>query len=397
MRPTPFHSRTSKLVESYSWQEWSGYITPNSYELDHIHEYLAIRTACGLYDISPLYKYHIHGPDAERLLNRVVTQDVRRYAVGRVMYTPWCDDEGYIVDDGTVAHIDDDFYRLTAADPTLAWLEDNASGLDVCVEDVTDSLAALALQGPTARKILKRLTRADLDNLRYFGLTHSRLDGIATTITRTGYTGDLGYELWVDPGDAEALWDALMDAGEAFRLRPFGNVALDMARIEAGLLLIDVDFHSSQRVMFDIQKSTPLELGLGWTVKMDKPFFVGQEALRKERTRGSEWNTVGLEIDVTELEQVYARYDMPLYLPYQSWNEAVPVYAEGRPSHQIGKATSGAWSPVLKKYIALARLRARYAKIGSAVAMEVTVEAHRHQALARVVETPFFDPPRKRN
>jgi aminomethyltransferase len=366
------------------------------YELDHIHEYLAIRTACGLYDISPLYKYHVHGPDALRLLNRVVTQDVRRYGVGRVMYTPWCDDEGYVIDDGTVAHLEENFFRLTAADPTLGWLEDNAVGLDVSVEDVTDALAGLALQGPMAREILNELADSHLNGLGYFRLTHIHLGEIPVTITRTGYTGDLGYEIWVDPAWAEALWDGLTEVGDAYRLRPFGHMALDMARIEAGLLLIDVDFHSSRRVMFDIQKSTPYELGLGWTVKLDQPFFVGHSALRREKARGSHWLTVGLEIDLKSLEAVYADYGMPLQLPYGSWNEAVPVYAKGRPSAQVGKATSGTWSPVLKKYIALARLRPAYAKTGNEIEIEVTVEAQRRLARARVVPTPFFDPPRKR-
>lgn len=396
MRPTPFHSRTAALCESYSWQEWSGYVTPNMYELDHIHEYLAIRTACGLYDISPLYKYHIHGPDALRLLNRVVTQDVRRYGVGRVMYTPWCDDEGYVIDDGTVAHLEENLFRLTAADPTLGWLQDNTVGLNVRVEDVSEALAGLAIQGPMARDILNQLTDDDLDGLGYFRLTKMRLRDVPVTLTRTGYTGDLGYELWVAPAQAEALWDALMEAGDAYRLRPFGHLALDMARIEAGLLLIEVDFYSSRRVMFDVQKSTPYELGLDWTVKVDKPFFVGQRALRQEKARGSEWVTMGLEIDLQSLEAIFADYGMPLQLPYQSWNEAVPVYAPDRATAQIGKATSGTWSPVLKKYIALARLKPSYRKPGSEVDIEVTVEAQRRLARARVVQTPFFDPPRKR-
>ncbi len=392
-RTTAFYSRTSTLCESHSWQEWSGYLSANMYELEHTHEYFALRAAAGLLDVSPLYKYHIHGPDAFKLVNRVVTRNVAKCRVGQVMYTPWCDEEGKIVDDGTLARLDDNFFRLTAAIPTSHWLSDNAVGLDVTIEDVTDSLAALALQGPTSRDILNSISDVDLTGLKFFRLTKTNLKGIPVTITRTGYTGDLGYEIWADPNHAEMLWDTMIEAGTPYRMKPVGNYALDMARIEAGLLLIDVDFHSSKHVMFKIQKSTPYELGLGWTVHLDKPYFVGQEALRAEKARGPAWATVGLDIDLPSLERIFQSFGMPMVLPVETWFDPVPVYSNGQ---QIGKATCGMWSPVLKKYIALARIKPRYAKPGTQVNMEVTVEAHRHQAGATVAKTPFYDPPRKR-
>ena len=392
-RRTPFYTRTSALCESQSWQEWAGFLSANTYELEHNHEYYAIRTAAALLDISPLYKYHIHGRDAFKLINRMVTRDVARCAVGQVMYTPWCDDEGKIIDDGTLSRLEENFFRLTAADPTYHWLRENAVGLQVQIEDVTEGLGALALQGPTSRDILAQLSDVDLTQLKFFRLTKAKIDGIPTTISRTGYTGDLGYEIWVEPPHAERLWDTLMAAGQAYRLRAVGNIALDMARIEAGLLLINVDFVSAKHTMFEIQKSTPLELGLDWTVHLDKPYFVGQAALKAEKARGPAWVTVGLEVNLDSLEAVYRAFGMPLYLPSGSWNEAVPVYAGGR---QIGKATSGTWSSILKKYITLVRLKPQYAKLGTRVAVEVTVEAHRRQAEAVVVETPFFDPERKR-
>jgi aminomethyltransferase len=394
MKPTPFYPRTSQLCDSHSWAEWSGWLSANTYDVDHTHEYVAIRTSCAVFDASPLYKYHIHGTDALRLMNRVVTQDVSRYAVGRVMYTPWCDDEGKIIDDGTLARLGEQFFRLTAADPTLYWLEDNAVGLDVIIEDVTESLAALALQGPYSRDLLKTLSDADFDHLGYFCIFNTELAGIPVAVSRTGYTGDLGYEIWVEPDQAIPLWDLLFDAGEAYRLRPFGETALDMARIEAGLLLTEVDFHSSNKVLHDFEKSSPLELGLGWTVKLNKEFFVGQKALKREKATGSAWATTGLDLDLKSLEAVFAEFGMPLYLPYESWSEAVPVYSGGR---QIGKATSGTWSPMLKKYIAIARLKPRYAGPGTRVEMEVTIDAQRKQAKATVVKMPFYDPPRKRN
>jgi aminomethyltransferase len=392
-RQTPFYSRTSALCESQSWQEWAGFLSANTYELEHNHEYYAIRTAAALLDISPLYKYHIYGRDALKLVNRVVTRDVARCAVGQVIYTPWCDETGKIIDDGTLSRLEENFFRLTAADPTYHWLRDNAVGLDLQIEDVTEGLGALALQGPTSRDILAQLTDVDLSQLKFFRLVQANIGGIPATISRTGYTGDLGYEIWVEPPQAEQVWDRLMEAGQAYRLRAVGNVALDMARIEAGLLLINVDFTSAKQTMFEIQKSTPFELGLGWTVHLDNPYFVGQAALRAEKARGPAWATVGLEINLKGLEGVYREFGMPLHLPGHSWNEAVPVYTGGR---QIGKATSGTWSSILKKYIALARLKPQYAQSGTRVAMEVTVEAHRRQAEVVVVELPFFELERKK-
>lgn len=392
MKPTPFHPRTSELIDSYDWNEWSGWLSANVYDLDHTHEYLAIRTSCGVFDTSPLYKYQIHGPDALKLMNRVVTQDVSRYGVGESMYTPWCDDNGKIIDDGIVARIDEQLFRMTAAEPTLHWLEDNAVNLNVTIEDITEAYAIMAIQGPYTRDVLMRLTKKDMASLKYFSLMENEVAGIPITLSRTGYTGDLGYELWVEPDKAVALWDAVFEVGEDYRIRPFGDYALDMARIEAGMLLADVDFNSSKKVMYEHEKTTPLELGLGWTVKLKKNYFVGQKALIEDKKKGLEWRTIGLEIDLKSIEAIYAKFGMPLYLPYQSWTDAVPVYSSGR---QIGKATSGTWSPMLKKYIAIARIKPKYASIGNQVEMEITVNAERHNARAKVVKTPFFNPARK--
>lgn len=394
MKPTPFHPRTSELLESYDWGEWAGWLSANVYGLDHTHEYLAIRTSCGVFDTSPLYKYQIQGPDALRLMNRVVTQDVSRYGVGKSMYTPWCDDKGKIIDDGIVARIDEQTFRMTAAEPTLFWLEDNAMNLNVTIEDITESYGIMAIQGPCSLEVIRRLTQANVNGLRYFSLMDIKLAGISVTLSRTGYTGDLGYELWVEPDSAVALWDAVFEVGEDYRIRPFGDYALDIARIEAGMLLAGVDFHSSKGAMYDHEKSSPLELGLGWTVELKKDYFVGQSALIEELERGLSSNTVGLEIDLQSLEAIYGRYGMPLYLPNRSWKEAVPVYSGGK---QIGKATSGTWSPMLKKYIAIARITPEYASVGNLVEMEVTVDAVRHKARAQVVKTPFYNPPRKTN
>lgn len=392
-RVTPFYSRTSALCESHSWQEWSGFLSANMYELHHLREYYAIRTAAALIDISPLYKYHIRGRDAVKLLNRTVTRDVAKCSIGQILYTPWCDEHGKIIDDGAVARLDESFFRLTAADPTLRWLQDNGLGLEVGIDDVTEAIAALALQGPLSRTILQRLTEADLNQLQYFHLVRAEVAGAAAVISRTGYTGDLGYELWFAPVDAERVWDAIMETGHPYKLRAAGQLALDMARIEAGLLLVAVDFISAKKTLFEIQKSTPYELGLGWTVKLDKGNFVGREALVRERQHGRAWATVGLEIGWDSLEQLYHSFDMPIHLPDSAWSTSVPVYAGGQ---QIGKATSGTWSPLLKKYLVLARVESRYSKLGTSMTMEVTIEAHRKQAAATIVPLPFFNPDRKR-
>ena len=395
-KPTPFHSRTAELVESYDWQIWSGYLSANAYELEHTHEYNAVRTSAGVFDISPLYKYYVDGPHASALLDRILTRDMSKLRVGQVAYTTWCDDDGKIIDDGTVARLDETLYRLTAADPTQGWLEDNAAGLDVHIEDVTERFGGVSVQGPTSRAILQQLVKEDLSALKYFRLIQTEIAGVPVVLSRTGYTGDLGYEVFVERHNALAVWDKLMDAGEPYNLRPMGNLALDMTRIEAGLLLTDVDFISSKKTMFDVQKSTPLELGLGWTVKLDKPYFVGQAALKKEQARGSREVTVGLELDIPALEGLYARFGMPLHLPYSSETGSVPVYADARRQKRTGKSTSRTWSPILKKYVAIARVEPRYAALGARVFVEVTIEAHRLAVPANVVEMPFFNPERKR-
>ncbi len=394
LRGTPFHSRTGKLCQSQNWRRWSGYVVAGSYELTHEREYHAIRSAAALIDISPLFKYLIQGRDASRLLDRVVTRNVSKCVVNQVMYTPWCDEAGKVMDDGTLSRLSEDTFRLTAAEPNLRWLSDNAVGLAVTIDDVSDSTGALALQGPTSREILGSISDADLDHLRFFRLTPARLSGIPVTISRTGYTGDLGYEIWVEAEHAEPLWDALVEAGSPYGLTPAGMLALDAARIEAGLLLIDVDYVPAHRALIEARKSSPFELGLGWTVKLEKDHFVGRRALLQEQRRDPAWQLRGLEIQWEALEEVYGEVGLPPQLPTVAWRTSVPVYSNGE---QIGYATSGCWSPTLQKYIALAHLRSRYAPLDTEVAMEVTVEHRRKHAAARVVETPFFNPDRKRS
>jgi aminomethyltransferase len=393
LKVTPFHPRTSALCVSHAWRRWAGHIAASSYELLHEREYHAIRSSAALLDVSPLHKYLVSGPDAARLLDRVVTRDVVKMKVGQVGYTPWCDSAGKVMDDGTISRLGEHVFRMTSADPNLRWLTENAVGLDVAITDVSDSTAALALQGPSSRAILETATEQRLSGLKYFRLTQATIRGVPVTITRTGYTGDLGYEIWVDADKALPLWDALVEVGTAYGITPTGLLALDMARIEAGLILIDVDYVSARRALIEGQKSSPFEVNLAWTVSLEKEFFVGREALAAESARGPEWQLVGIEVEWDSLEQLYADVGLPPRLPGAAWRTSVPIYVDGK---QVGYATSGSWSPLLKKYIALAHVRAKYAKPGTRVAMEITVEHHRRQAAAHVAPLPFFNPERKR-
>ena len=391
LKKTPFHERTAALCESHSWRRWAGYVVASSYELSHEREYHCIRAAAALFDISPLYKYSIRGSDAARLLDRVTTRDVSRSQVGQVLYTGWCDGAGKLLDDGTVARLAEDAFLMTAADPNLRWLQDNALGLEVEVEDVSESVGALSLQGPQSRQILEAL--GELPSLKYFRRAETKLRGIPVTVSRTGYTGDLGYEIWVRRDNALALWDALMDAGRDHGIMPAGMLALDMARIEAGLMLLDVDYVSARKALIASQTSSPYEMDLAWTVDLSKPNFVGKRSLEEEARRGPQWRFAGIEVDWDSLERLYAEAGLATRVPQAAWRTSVSLYAAGE---QVGYATSGAWSPILKKYIALAHLRAEWAAPGTTLEMEITVEHRRLRAAARVVRKPFFDPERKR-
>jgi aminomethyltransferase len=391
LKTTPFHERTAALCVSHAWRRWAGHIVASSYELTHEREYHAIRAAAALFDVSPLYKYMIRGRDAARFLDRVVTRDVMRAQVGQVLYTPWCDAAGKVIDDGTVARLDETVFRMTAAEPNLRWLEANALGLQVSIEDVSGSMAAVSLQGPNSRSILEAM--GELPALKYFRLAETRLRGIPVSVSRTGYTGDLGYEIWVPAGQALALWDALMEAGTPYGLQPAGMLALDVARIEAGLMLIEVDYVPARKALIESQTSSPYELDLGWTVNLDKERFVGKRALAAEKERGPQWQFVGIEVGWEDLERLYSEVGLATELPQQAWRMSVPIYSG---AEQKGYATSGGWSPLLKRYIALAHLRTPWAKPGTPLDIEMTVEHRRRRAAARVVKKPFFDPERKR-
>ena len=392
--PTPLHSRTSELCRSLRFKDWSGYYAVCAYDVYAEREYFALRHAAGLIDVSPLYKYDVLGPDAEAFVSRLAVRDAARLKVNQVAYCCWCDDAGKVVDDGTVARFAADRFRLTTNQPFVSWLSRHRRGYDVTVRDVSDKLATLALQGPSAREILKQVTDVDVDSMRFFWMDQGALDGAEVVISRTGYTGDLGFEIWADSPDALRVWDAVMDAGRRYGLAPAGLDAMDITRIEAGFILAGVDYYHAPLCLIEKRKSTPYELGLGWMVKLDRAPFVGQAALCDEAERGPARVLVGLELDWDEYAALFAAHRLPPELCAAAWRTPVPVYASrGR---QVGYATSGAWSATLKKNLALATVRSEYAALGTTLRFEVTVEYERKTVQATVVSKPFFDPERKK-
>jgi aminomethyltransferase len=393
LKTTPFHARTAPLVLGQTWRRWAGYAVASTYDWLHDREYAAIRNAAALLDVSPLYKYHVTGPDAGRLLDRMVTRNVAKLKVGQVMYTGWCDAHGKMMDDGTISRLGDQQYRLTSADPSFRWLHQNGFGLNVRIQDVSEIVGALALQGPLARAVLTNALDVPIEDLKYFRVAPARIAAVDVEISRTGYTGDLGYEIWVPASDAIHVWDALIRAGTPYGITPAGIWALDVARIEAGLVMADVDYTGAHHAAIESQKSSPFELSLDWSVHLDKGPFNGRQALVEEHKRGVAWRFVGIEVDWDSFEALFLKVGLSPALPMVAWRSSVPIYRSGK---QIGYASSGCWSPLLKKYIALAHLEAPHFEPDTAVEIEVTVEHQRKRAGAHVRKLPFFDPDRKK-
>ncbi len=398
---TAFHPRTAPLNRKQQWREWSGYFASSVYADAHDIEYNAIREAAALIDVSPLYKYRITGLGAEALLDRVITRDATRIAVGQVVYTPWCDEHGKVIDDGTVHRLAASEFRLTAADPQYRWLSLNAAGLDVTIDDVSAAIAAVALQGPLSRDVLEAATGESFADLRYFRRRPAKISkgrgAIAIDVSRTGYTGDLGYEVWVAAERAADAWDALMAAGQGHAIRPAGMLALDVVRLEAGLILLEVDYTSARHAMNPDQNYSPSEIGLGRLVDLDKTGdFVGRRALAAEHAAGGPARRlVGLVLDWYGIEGLFSAQGLPPAISPVVDRSPVPVFAEGR--GQIGRVTSHGWSPILKQMLALASVPAAYERPGTTVEVEWSVEGRRSRVKARVTELPFLDLPRKRS
>ena len=391
---TAFHPRTSPLNRKLQWREWSGYYASSVYADAHDIEYNAIREAAALIDVSPLYKYIVSGPGALRLVDRVITRDATKLAVGGVLYSAWCDEHGKVVDDGTIHRLDEGRFRWTAADPQLRWLRQNAARLDVTIDEETEATAALALQGPLSRAVLEAATGESFADLRYFRRRAAKIGKVAIDVSRTGYTGDLGYELWIPASGAVKVWDALMEAGRAHAIRPAGMLALDVVRLEAGLILIEVDYTSARHAMNPEQNYSPGEIGLGRLVSFDKGDFVGRLALEREAAAGGPARRlVGLQLDWYDIEGLYDAQGLPPAISPAVDRSPVPVFAGGR---QVGRATSHGWSPILKQAIALASVGPQFEPVGTRLTVEWTVEGRRGRVGATVVELPFLELARKR-
>ncbi|HWO69414.1 MAG TPA: aminomethyltransferase family protein [Actinomycetota bacterium] len=391
---TAFHPRTSALNRKLAWGDWAGYLAAQVYADFHDIEYNAIREQAALIDVSPLFKYEISGPDAPRLVDRVMTRDVSKLAVDQVFYTPWCDERGKVIDDGTVTRLAEDRFRWTSAEPSYRWFVLNAHRLDVEIRDVTEELAALALQGPRSRDVLEAATGRSFADLRYFRRRPAEIAGVEVDVTRTGYTGDLGYELWIPAGAALEVWDAVSRAGEPYGIRPAGIRALDVCRVEAGLILAGVDYTGVRQAASPEQEYSPYEIGLGRLVDLGKADFVGRRALAAEAARGGPpRRLVGLELAWEGIEAAFARHGLPPAVSPVVRREPIPVYGDGA---QVGRATSTTWSPTLKRMIALAQVARRFEDPGTRLQVEWTVEGEHARVAATVVPLPFLDLPRKR-
>ena len=413
IRTTPFHERTSALNETGLWEHWSNCLVAQRYQMSEKFEYFAIRNAAGLFDTSPLYKYRISGPDAERYLGGVLARDPRKCAVGHAQYTLWCDDRGFVVEDGVLLHVADEEYLLTAAEPNLAYFESLLGRLDASVEDVTEDWGVLSVQGPYARDLLSAVAPASKD-LPYFGLTRTKIAKVPVLVSRTGYTGDLGFEIWAPAADAVTVWDAVAAAGKGRGVIPFGMTALYMARIEAGLVLLDVDFHSARFAWTDADRTTPIELGLGWMFRDLAPAaaaggngatstngtngahraFIGREAIERElRERTSRWQLTGIVVDWRDYDRIYGAAGLIPPKDHTPIQDEYYVYDDEL--NQLGYATSQMYSPMLQRHIALARVPLALAAPGSHVKLELPI-SHRYEYFdAQVARLPLFNPQRR--
>ncbi len=396
IRTTPFHPRTSALNETGLWEHWSGHLAAVKYQQAEKFEYFAIRNSAGMFDTSPLYKYRFRGKGAERFLAGVLARDPRTLQPGHAQYTLWCDDRGFVMEDGVLLrHADDDFV-LTSAEPNMAYFRDLMDGGPVSLEDVSDEFAVLAVQGPKSREVLASVAPG-VGRLGFFGLTPDTIAGVRVVISRTGFTGDLGYEVWVPADRAVEVWDAVEAAAAGRGVIPFGMTALYMARIEAGLVLLDVDFHSSRFAWTDEDRSTPVELGFGWMFRdldrEDRP-FIGRQAIRRELADAtSRWRLTGLVVDWRDYERIYNALGLIAPKDHTPVQEELFVYDDDM--QQVGYASSSMYSPMLQRHIAIARVRPNLARPGTRVRLEIDVNHRYEYVAAETARLPLYNPDRK--
>jgi len=393
---TPFHPRLSQLNTTGLYTHWQGHLSALRYTHAPKHEYFAVRNSVGVFDTSPLYKYWVRGPDAERFLAGLFVRDIRTCRPGRAQYTMWCDDRGFVMEDGVVFRHSEHEFLMTAARPNLGYFQDVVGRLQVHLEDVTGEYGVLAVQGPRSREVVSQLA-GETEALRYFEHTQTKIGSAPVTVSRTGYTGDLGYEITVKADDALGVLDAVLDAGTGRGIRPFGEEALMMLRIEAGLPLIDVEFRNSRLGFTDADRFTPKELGMGWMLRGvadDDRAFIGRDAIRRELADGSSrWASVGIVVDWQHWDRLHRdagllppKDEHPL--PYES-----VLYDDAR--QQVGYATAFMYSPVLQRHIGLARVRPDHARSGAEVRLEVSINHQNTTVAARTAKLPLFNPKRK--
>ena len=396
IRRTPFHERTNALNETQLWSHWSGTLAADRYQMSDKMEYFAVRNAAGLFDSSPLYKYRITGKDAELFLSGILARDIRQCPPGHAQYTCWLDDRGFVIEDGVILHTARDEYLLTSAEPNFAYFADRIGRHDVTIEEVSDDIGTLALQGPRSRDLLKKLV-PQMEKIPYFGVATGEIGGAGVTVSRTGYSGDLGYEVWVDTPDALHVWDTLWDSMEGQGVLPFGLAALYMLRIEAGLLLLDADFDSSRFAWNDAHRSTPIELGWSWMfkdLKGDDRAFIGRKALEREiADKTSRWAMRGLIVDWQDYDRVYNEAGLIPPKDHAPVQEDWMCYDDDY--QRVGYATSFMYSPMLQRHIAIARIRPDLARLGTKVNLEFTVDHHYEQVAANVARLPLYNPERK--
>ena len=392
IRTTPFHERTEAANATGLWSHWAGQLVAEKYQMAEKFEYFAIRNAVGVFDTSPLYKYRISGRDAERYLAGVLTRDIRKCRPGTAQYTLWCDGGGYVIEDGVILRRSGDEFLLATARPNLAYFSDLIFGSEVAIDDVSDDYAVLAIQGPKSRAVLASLSD-DVADLGYFHTAETKLADLAVTVSRTGFTGDLGYEVWVDAPSALDLWDAVMEAGAGYGILPVGQIALLMARIEAGLLLLDVDFKSSRYAWTDADRSTPDELGLGWMARdassTDRA-FIGRDAIVREQAR---WSTVGIVVDWADWDALHDRNGLVPPKDHVPVDDVSLLYDSAR--DRVGYVTSFMYSPMMQRHIGIARVRPELSAAGTEVTLEVTINHEWQSVKAHVAGLPFYNPPRK--
>jgi aminomethyltransferase len=383
LRKTPFHEPMERLMHGNGWIRWMGFYAPAFFDSEQA-EYFAVRNGASVYDVTPLIKYSIQGKDAARYVDYLVTRDITKVKPQQVVYTAWCDDEGKMIEEGTLFRLGPNDFIMNAALHQLHWLHESAYGFDVTIEEITDAICGLSLQGPTSREILKLLGVAGIENLPHFAIMETRIDGHWLRIDRAGYTGDLGYELWVDPKDALWLWESLFRLGEVYKIAPIGSLALDMTRIEAGFILVDADYIGAMHAVRLSQRQSPIEAGIGRAVALKKQaYFIGKRALIREKTQGlSRHILVGIEIE--------GRKPAP----------GAFLYADRAARQEIGLTTSALWSPTLKKNIAFARVPPAFANIGHEMWVEIwyqkEMKIERSMMRCQTTNRMFFDPPRKK-